>query len=95
MSIMYFPMLLFMVGVGGLVLLYYQLYSGEYSSPAEKWAELIGEALEKTVDMSSTMAREKKVACHFYNSDCFDVYRCGRMNGRLKGEEKLCLYVVL
>ena len=93
MSMMYFPMLVFMVVVGGLVLLYYQLYSEEDLSPAEEWGKLVGETVEKTVDMSrsSTMTREKKVACHFYNSDCFDVYRCGRMNGRFNGEKRLCL----
>jgi len=81
---MYFPMMVFMVGVGGLVLLYNQLYLEEDLSPAEEWAELVGEAVEKTVDMSSPKAKGKKVGCHFYNSDCFDVYRCGKMNGRLK-----------
>ena len=89
---MYFPMMVFMVGVGGLVLLYNQLYLEEDLSPAEEWAELVGEAVEKTVDMSSAKAKKKKVGCHFYNSDCFDVYRCGKMNGRLKGKKELCNY---
>jgi hypothetical protein len=82
---MYFPMLVFLVGVAGLLLLYCQLYSDDNLSTAEEWAKLVSEASEETVDMASTRARERRAGCHFYNSDCFDVYRCGRMNGRLKG----------
>ena len=78
-------MLVFLVCVGGLVVLYHQVYSEEDLSPAEEWAELLYSAGDETVDMSSPMAREKKVACHFYNSDCFDVYRCATSNGKLKG----------
>jgi len=81
---MYFPMLVFLVCVGGLVVLYFQVYLEEELSPAEEWAELLYGAGEETVDMSSPMARDKKVACHFYNSDCFDVYRCATSNGKLK-----------
>jgi len=81
---MYFPMLVFMVGVGGLVLLYSQIYSEDDLSPAEMWAEMVSEAVEETVDMTSTVASERRMACHFYNSDCFDVYRCGSRNGKLK-----------
>eukprot|EP00090_Calanus_glacialis_P044882 TRINITY_DN8055_c0_g1_i5.p1 TRINITY_DN8055_c0_g1~~TRINITY_DN8055_c0_g1_i5.p1 ORF type:complete len:650 (-),score=220.36 TRINITY_DN8055_c0_g1_i5:129-2078(-) len=81
---MYFPMMVFLVCVGGLVLLYCQLYSDDDLSPAEEWARLVSEAREETVDMATAVAKERRVGCHFYNSDCFDVYRCGRSNGRLK-----------
>ena len=80
-------MLVLLVCVGGLVLLYCQLYSDDDLSPAEEWARLVSEAREETVDMVSAIAKERRVGCHFYNSDCFDVYRCGRSNGRLKGKQ--------
>ena len=84
---MSFPLLVSLVGVAGLLLILSQLYSDDDLSSAEEWARLVSEAGEKTVDMASTRARQRRDGCHFYNSDCFDVYRCGRMNGKLKGTE--------
>eukprot|EP00092_Neocalanus_flemingeri_P000390 GFUD01000414.1.p1 GENE.GFUD01000414.1~~GFUD01000414.1.p1 ORF type:complete len:649 (+),score=231.35 GFUD01000414.1:83-2029(+) len=81
---MSFRVLVCLVCVAGLLLLSSHLYSDDNLSKAEEWARLVGEAREETVDMASTRARERRAGCHFYNSDCFDVYRCGRMNGRLK-----------
>ena len=81
-------MLVLVVGVGGLVLLYSQIYSEDDLSPAEKWAEIVSEAVEETVDMASSVASGRRISCHFYNSDCFDVYRCGTRNGKLKGRGK-------
>jgi len=85
LSTMSFPLLVLLVCLAGLLLLSSQLYSDESLSPGEEWDRLVSEAGEVTVDMTNTKARERKAGCHFYNSDCFDVYRCAsRINGRLK-----------
>lgn len=80
---MQFPLLVLLVWIGGLVLLYLQLQDGDSLTLEEEWEELMATAKELPVSIVSTSAKAKKPGCHF-NSDCFDVYRCARANGKLK-----------
>lgn len=51
------------------------------------WAFLVENQPQKILSRSKiyqTKIKERNLACHF-NSDCFDVYRCGANNGKLKG----------
>lgn len=52
------------------------------------WAILVENQPQKILSRSKiyqTRTKERNLGCHF-NSDCFDVYRCGaNNNGKLKG----------
>ena len=52
------------------------------------WAFLVENQPQKILSRNKiyqTKTKERNLACHF-NSDCFDVYRCGANNGKLKGK---------
>jgi len=80
---MYLPLMVLLVGLGGLALLYNQLNSTEDLTKAEKWELYVSEASEVTIDMTMKKSGERDSKCHL-SSNCFDVYRCGRSDGKLK-----------
>ena len=58
----------------------------EDSAPEDDWARLVSEAeLHKVpVPPPPTDPSQRNLACHFYSPDCFNVYRCGSVQGQLK-----------
>ena len=75
---------------GFFIILYFAdlaLNKDETTLDNDGWTLLVENQPQKILSRSQvyqTKTKERNLACHF-NSDCFDVYRCGANNGKLKG----------
>ena len=73
-----------------LLLLYFAdiIFNEDPDTNNDGWAILVDEQPQKTFlteEFNQIDIKERNIACHFTSYDCFDVYRCGAHNGKLKG----------
>ena len=54
----------------------------------DKWSQLVDSMPQKIFtaeDIRQNRVEHRNLKCHFASSECFDVYKCGGNNGKLKG----------
>ena len=84
-----------LIVLSGLLIILYFLTDLAFNESLhdDDWAFLVENQPRKTLSRNTiyeTKTKERNLGCHF-NSDCFDVYRCGANNGKLKGDSSLSI----
>jgi len=63
------------------------LFNRNAETDLDGWDQLVARQSQKIIskkEIAVSRARDRNIACHFTSYECFDVFRCGGNNGKLR-----------